>query len=138
MVEKQDGISLSPSAPFPPGYSLRRSERDGGWITYTVRRDGAYVGSLRLLRYEDCRSYWLSRLYIKKAYRHQGIGRGLILLALDQCRPWRVAGFIQSVGRNRVGLARLRRFYILCGAQIDECDVICWPTTPQQAQGGTE
>lgn len=138
MVEQQEGVSLRLSAPFLPGYSLWRSERAGGWITYTVRRDGDYVGSLRLLRYEDSRSYWLSRLYVKKSYRHQSIGRALILYALDQCRPWRVAGFIQSVGRNRVGLARLRRFYTLCGAQIDECDVICWPATPRQAQGDTE
>jgi GNAT superfamily N-acetyltransferase len=126
------------SALLPPGYSLERKEREGGWITYTVRRDGVHVGSLRLLRYEDSRSYWLSRLYVKKAYRHQGIGRALILLALEQCRPWSVAGFIQSVGRNRIGLSRLRRFYTLCGAQIDESDIISWPATIHLSSDGTE
>jgi GNAT superfamily N-acetyltransferase len=129
---------MEPAAPFPPGYSLERKERVGGWITYTVRRDGVHVGSLRLLRYADSSSYWLSRLYVKKAYRHQGIGRALILLALEQCRPWSVVGFIQSVGRNRIGLGRLRRFYTLCGAQLDESDVISWPAPPHLSSDGTE
>jgi GNAT superfamily N-acetyltransferase len=115
---------------LPPGYNLRRTERERGWITYTVRRDSVYVGSLRMIRYEDSHSYWLSRLYVKKAYRHQGIGRALIRLALQEGFPWRVARFIQSVGRNRVGLARLRRFYTRCGALVDESDVISWPAAP--------
>jgi len=129
---------MEPAAPFPPGYGLERKDRAGGWIAYTVRRDGVHVGPLRLLRYADSRSCWLSRLYVKKAYRHQGIGRALILLALQQCRPWSVSGFIQSVGRNRIGLGRLRRFYTLCGAQLDESDLISWPATPHQSGYGTE
>ena len=123
---------------FPPGFSLRRTEREGGWITYTVRLDGVYVGSLRMIRYEDSRSYWLSRLYVTKAYRHQGIGRALVSLALQEGVPWRVAGFIQPVGRNRVGLARLRRFYTLCGAHIDESDVISWPAASVPTEEPTE
>jgi GNAT superfamily N-acetyltransferase len=123
---------------LPPGYSLKRKEMEGGWITFTVRRDGGYVGSLRLLRYEDTRSYWLSRLYVGKAFRRLGIGRALIRVALQECRPWSVAGFIQSVGRNRIGIKRLRRFYTLCGAQIDESDVISWPATARLSSDGTE
>lgn len=83
---------------FQSPYAITHQVSDQGYLYYFLRDNGQNAGYLAIQ--PEKYSLFLSKLYIQKTYRHQGIARSALNFLTDYCREHRLSKIWLTVNRH--------------------------------------
>lgn len=103
---------------------IRRDDKVPGWLFYSVWRGEVKVAFADLESSLDTGVWHLSRIYVERDYRREGIGSRLMQRMVADVPQ--IYGHIEQIGPVRVSKRALEWFYRKNGAHIRRGVFLSW------------